>query len=150
MAYLLDSNVPLRVVNRRDPYYAVARHALAMLIQTDEILVIAPQSMAEIWNVLTRPASARGGYGLNITDAERIILRLELRVQVWPEPPGMYPLWRRLIASAGVQGVQAHDARLAAYCDALGITHLLSFNSTDFTRFVPFLPGLHIVHPAAL
>lgn len=111
---------------------------------------MAPQSMAEVWNVLTRPASARGGYGLSGADADRVLTRLEQRVQVLPEPAGLYPLWRHLIRAAGVQGVQAHDARLAAFCGAATISHLLSFNAADFTRYAPLTPGLTIVHPATL
>lgn len=150
MTYLLDSNLPLRLVNRRDPAYPTARHALARLARQGETLVMAPQSIAEVWNVLTRPASARGGYGLDATDAERILARLEQRIQVLPDPVGLYPLWRHLIRAAGVQGVQVHDARLAAFCGTAAFSHLVSFNASDFTRYAPFLPGLTIVHPATL
>ena len=36
-------------------------------------LVTSPQDIAEFWNVSTRPATARGGYGRSIRDTERCV-----------------------------------------------------------------------------
>jgi hypothetical protein len=45
-----------------------------------------------------------------------------------------------------VSGVQVHDARIAAAMRVHGVTHLLTLNTGDFTRY----PGITAVHPATL
>jgi predicted nucleic acid-binding protein len=55
-------------------------------------------------------------------------------------------LWRQLIVTHSVQGKQVHDARLAALMQAHGITHILTLNGSDFTRY----PGITPIDPASL
>jgi hypothetical protein len=38
----------------------------------------------------------------------------------------------------GVQGVQGHDARLVAWMQSHGLTHVLTLNAADFARY----PGI--------
>src|SRR2546430_14457002 len=71
MPYLCDTNVLLRVVNKNDPLRPVALTALSTLRRRKETLHYTPQVVAEFWNVCTRPASARGGFGLSPAEAER-------------------------------------------------------------------------------
>ena len=47
------------------------------------------------------------------------------------------------MVSVAVSGVQVHDARLVAVTRVYGITHLLTFDTTDFQRY----SGLTIMHP---
>jgi predicted nucleic acid-binding protein len=63
-----------------------------------------------------------------------------------PDTPDIYPEWRRLVLAIGVSGRQVHDARLAAVMRAHGVTHILTFNASDFTRY----PGITVVHPREL
>jgi predicted nucleic acid-binding protein len=49
--------------------------------------------------------------------------------------PAFYPEWRRLVAVFDVAGVQVHDARLVAAMHVYAITHILTFNAADFTRY---------------
>ena len=51
--------------------------------------------------------------------------------------------WRRMVILHSVSGVQVYDARLAAAMRVHGVTHLLTFNTQDFTRF----SGITAVHP---
>ena len=46
----------------------------------------------------------------------------------------------------GVSGKKAHDARLVATMTVNGITHILTFNADDFTRYA----GITVLHPAKL
>jgi hypothetical protein len=46
---------------------------------------IAPQIMAEFWNVSTRPASARGGYGLSVAETEHHLNVIERVCNVIPD-----------------------------------------------------------------
>jgi hypothetical protein len=42
--------------------------------------------------------------------------------------------------------VQVHDARLVAAMEVQGISHILTFNVTDFVRY----PDITVVHPQDL
>jgi predicted nucleic acid-binding protein len=46
----------------------------------------------------------------------------------------------------GVSGKKAHDARLVAAMTVNGITHILTFNADDFTRYT----GITVLHPSKL
>jgi predicted nucleic acid-binding protein len=60
-----------------------------------------------------------------------------------PEDSRVYVVWRRLLRSPRVHGAQVHDAHLAAVLEAHDVTHLLTFNGSDFRRFTNLIP----VHP---
>lgn len=47
-----------------------------------------------------------------------------------------------------VSGVQVHDARLVAAMQAHNITHILTFNTSDFTRYASL--GIVPVDPATI
>lgn len=53
---------------------------------------------------------------------------------------------RRLVIAHSVSGVQVHDARLAAAMKIHAVTHLLTLNPADFTRY----PHITLVHPGSL
>jgi hypothetical protein len=67
-----------------------------------------------------------------------------------PETPAIYPAWKALVTALAVIGKQVHDARLVAVCHVHGVTHLLTFNVTHFTRLAGFGPGLTVVDPATV
>lgn len=48
----------------------------------------------------------------------------------------------------GVSGVQVHDARLVAALLANGLTHILTFNASDFARYAP--TGIVGVEPSSV
>lgn len=64
MRYLVDTNVLLRLLQRNDPKYTTIRQVVRTLMARGDDLCCAPQNIVEFWNVCTRPASARGGFGL--------------------------------------------------------------------------------------
>ena len=104
------------------------------------------QNAVEFWNVCTRPATARGGWGLDIAEADRRLSAIEAGFSLLTELPVVYPIWRRLVVAHSVQGKQVHDARLVALMMAHGITHVLTLNAGDFARF----PGIVEIAPASL
>lgn len=55
----------------------------------------------------------------------------------------VYEEWRRLVLLHGVRGKQVHDCRIAACAHMHGITHLLTYNVADFTRYSAFLTAVH-------
>jgi predicted nucleic acid-binding protein len=135
MAHLVDTGVLLRLLDRNDAHHATIREALRQLRRAGESLVIGPQNIAELWNVSTRPASARGGYGLTIEQVDLRVRIIERIFGVLADGPVAYDLWRRLVVTHRVSGVQVHDARLAALMRVHGVDHVLTLNPSDFTRY---------------
>jgi predicted nucleic acid-binding protein len=91
--------------------------------------------MAEFWNVATRSASARGGFGLSPVEAEKRILTIEKLGSILPFTQACYTTWRQLLMTYSVIGVSVHDARLVATMKANGITHIITLNVSDFQRY---------------
>jgi predicted nucleic acid-binding protein len=105
---------------------------------------MALQNVIEFWNVTTRPATARGGYGMTVTQADARARLLERAFIVLPDTSSVYAEWRRLVVAFTVSGVQVHDARLVATMRVHGVTRILTFNTADFARY----PGITALHPA--
>lgn len=135
MLVALDSGILLRVLQRADPQHMAVRQAVRTLHNRGDTLVTAPQNVAEFWNVTTRPATARGGFGLDVQEARRRVRVLERLFQVLPDSPSAYPIWKQLVVRHGVMGVQVHDARLVAWMQGHGVSHLLTLNASDFARY---------------
>ena len=50
-----------------------------------------------------------------------------------------------MVVRFAVSGVQVNDARLAAFIIGHGLTHVLTLNVSDFSRYAP--EGIVCVHP---
>lgn len=144
MAYLFDTNLFLRLARRNDPQRQLALEALQRLRSRNEVLCFTPQVLSEFWNVCTRPASARGGLGLSLTQTERKTCLIERYFRLLPDSLATFQEWRRLIVTHSVMGVEVHDAKLVASMNVYLITHLITFNVADFKRY----PGITAVSPA--
>ena len=145
MTYLVDTNVLLRFALTADTAHPVASHAISTLQRQGHELVTLFQNRSEFWNVSTRPA-ARNGYGLSIAAADAAFQIVERLFPLIPEGPSAYAIWRRLLTTYSVSGVQVHDARLVAGMLAVGVTHVLTFNTADFVRYAT--EGIVVVDPA--
>ena len=139
MAIALDANVLLRLSQKQHPLYFVSRSAVRKLWAENEEVCYLPQNIVELWNVLTRPASARGGIGLTPAQAQRKTRMLERVFTLLPDTPEVHAEWRRLVVQHGVSGVQVYDARIAACLRVHGVTRLLTFNTKDFSRYAGFV-----------
>ena len=146
MHYLLDTGILLRVIHREDSRHAVVRSAVRLLKSQGHSVVTTPQNLAEFWNVCTRPASARGGFGLTVEEALGRLRLVERLVSLLPDSPDAYAEWRDLIIAHRVLGVQVHDARLVAMMKCHGVAHMLTLNKADFARY----PGMTAIDPADL
>jgi predicted nucleic acid-binding protein len=143
MRYLTDSNILLRLLQRNDPHHSTIRQAVRTLLARGDELCCAPQNIVELWNVSTRPATARGGFGLTTAETDRRVRLIERVFTLLDETPAVYPEWRRLVVGNSVVGVQVHDARIVAVMNVHGITHILTLNGADFSRY----PGITCVAP---
>ena len=68
-------------------------------------------------------------------NADRLLRLVERLFPLLPDSPAVYTKWRRLVVSFGVSGIQVHDARIVATMIVHGVTHILTFNTTDFVRY---------------
>lgn len=143
MLVLLDTGILLRYIDRTDPQHQSVRAAVRAVKNAGDDLAMAWQNVAEFWNVCTRPASARGGLGLSTAETNQRLRVLERIFRVLPDSAAAYPIWRNLLVSLSVAGVQVHDARLVALMQSRGMTHILTLNSSDFGRFA----GITVLKP---
>jgi predicted nucleic acid-binding protein len=140
--YLADTNILIRLTKRDHPEYPLVRDAVYSLRAKGIALGYTLQNMAEFWNASTRPRE-RNGFGLTLEETESNAQEIERIFTFLPDSELVYREWRRIVVQHRVSGVQVHDARLAAAMYAHSITHILTFNGSDFNRF----SGLTAMHP---
>ena len=145
MVYLTDTNVLLGVAHPADSRYPIAQVAVHKLWANAHELQTTSQNFAEFWNVSTRPTD-RNGFGRTPFETNQLLQRLERLFPLLPDSPDVYPVWRRLVVDHRVSGVQVHDARLVATMLVHDVTHILTFNTQDFTRYAP--EGIIAVDPS--
>jgi predicted nucleic acid-binding protein len=122
-----------------------AVNAINTLRVRGEQLHIVPQNLIEFWNVYTRPIE-RNGLGRTVTEAQTEINRLKTLFSLLLDTPAIYQEWERLVVVHAVIGVNVHDARLVAAMLVHGLTHILTFNISDFARY----SEITAVHPTAI
>lgn len=149
MAYLVDTSILMRLANTTDPCYDSAVQAVVQLHRRGEVLHVTPQNFVEFRNAATRPV-AKNGLGLSPEAAEAKAVIFEATFPLLVETPEIYPAWKTLVNGLGIIGKQVHDARLVAVCHAKGLTHLLTFNVTHFTRLAGSPPSVIIVDPPSV
>ena len=142
MAYLIDTNIILRIAEPAHPMCASALNALGVMRERGEERYLTHQNLVEFWRSATRPTE-RNGLGLTITEAEVELQRLEELFPVLPDVPEIYPEWRRLVLEYSVMGVNVHDARLVAAMLVHKLTHILTFNIGDFNRYAAEITPVH-------
>ena len=140
---LIDTSTLLRTLQIRHPQYETAARALELLPGSGRYLHIVPQNLVELWVVATRPVE-QNGLGMTPSVVAAELARLKGMFELLPETPAIYPVWESLVIQHRVYGKPAHDARLVAAMQAHGITAILTFDRSGFSRY----PGIEVVHPA--
>ena len=149
MGILVDTSVLARLANTADAFHLTATQAVVELHRRGEVLHITAQNLIEFRAVATRPVAVNG-LGLTATATEIKGAAFEATFPLLSETPDIYPAWRAIVASLSVLGKQVHDARLVAVCQFHGISHLLTFNVTHFTRLATAPPGVIVINPATV
>jgi predicted nucleic acid-binding protein len=148
MAYLLDTGILLRLVDKQDRRHAIVNTAVGLLGNSGDDLVITTQNIAEFCNVATRPV-ANNGLGLAPSVALDLLDKeIEPICSVLAEPAHLFAELKRLISTYSVSGKQVHDARLAAMILVWQVENLLTLNEQDFCRYEP--EGIKIFTPASV
>jgi len=121
----------------------MARAAIKAMAARGRELHLVSQNLIELWAVATR-AVAHNGLGLSTPAAASELMRLKSMFPLLPDSPLVYPVWENLVIQYGVSGKPAHDARLVAAMHVHGLTAILTFDRTGFSRYA----GIEVVHPA--
>src|SRR5438094_10520895 len=124
-ACLLDSNILLRISKRDDPHHPVIAQALKTLVGQGVRLCYTSQTLGEFWNASTRPLD-KNGFGLSVAETDRLAPVIERDFEFLADSQEVHDRWRGLLVLHGIQGVQVHDARLAASMYVHGVAQLLT------------------------
>ena len=124
----VDTNVLVYSTRPLSTHHAAAAGALARLGGTGSTLWISSQILREYLAAVTRPQATAPGLPMEtaISDVRRF--RMAFRVAE-----------ERARALDRVAGRQVHDANIVATMLDCRVHRLLTFNGTDFQRFVPLI-----------
>jgi predicted nucleic acid-binding protein len=140
---LVDTSVLIRVLQPHHPLFPSADRAIRLLAERGRRLHVVAQNLIELWVVATRPRG-ENGLGMTPSQAAEELERVKEIFFFLPETSAIYPVWEDLVLRHAVSGKPAHDARLVAAAQVHGLTTILTFDRTGFSRF----PGIEIVCPA--
>ncbi len=130
----VDANLLLRVAQVVSPQHKTARAAIIRLKDENHELCAVPQVFYEYWAVATRPVG-ENGLILPIEVVAELIDNLLLDFTLLEDQPQVFPRWLDMVKNHAARGKPSHDARIAAAMLCHGVTHLLTFNGSDFARF---------------
>jgi predicted nucleic acid-binding protein len=122
------------------------RQALKVLRLRGDALYVSAQNLVEFWSNATRGPGPMGGLNMTPARAAAKVRHLRRFFRFAPDTPDVYEEFQRLVESEGITGVLANDARLVAVMRVYGLTHVLTFNVRDFTRF----SGITVIDPNSL
>jgi predicted nucleic acid-binding protein len=134
MSYLVDTNVLLRSVQNSHPMQSEAVRSINLLLRSPETVSVIPQTLIEFWAVATRPQN-NNGLGVSVDETTRQIAYFKSVFTLLPDTDDIFNEWERLVMRHRVLGKQVYDARLVAAMIVHNLTHLLTFNTSDFKRF---------------
>ena len=103
--YLVDTNVLLRLANPEIELHTLSQSAIAQLLSRGCKLHYTLQNAAEFWNVSTRPQE-RNGHGISPRAASLALGNIEEGMTFLPDDDRVYALWRDLVTTHNVRGVQ--------------------------------------------
>ncbi|MBE9167045.1 PIN domain-containing protein [Pleurocapsales cyanobacterium LEGE 06147] len=146
MFFMADTNILLRFISPSDPNHILVRDVIYSLLKKGEGVCYTSQILGEFWNVCTRPTTTRSGFGLSIEETDQRAQVIERYFIFLPDSAAVHTQWRRLVVDYRVSGVKVLDTRLVAAMIVHGLTHVLTFNISDFTRY----SKITAVHPTAI
>lgn len=140
--YLFDTNIFLRLAEKNSSERPFILDAIRKIRANNQTICFTPQVLAEFWNVCTRPAAARGGFGLSIEQTERKTNLIQKYFEVLPDTFQTFTEWRKIVSDYKVLGIQVHDAKLVASMMVHKVERLVTLNEKDFKRF-----SIKIINP---
>ena len=145
MKWLVDTNVLLRSAQSSHPMHSDVARSLAVLKSGGDELRIIAQNLIEFWAVATRPLVSNG-LGITVAEAVQELAELKTLFAILADTSDILPQWEQLVVKHQVLGRQVYDARLVAAMKVHNVTHLLTFNTSDFKRY----DGITVVSPSSV
>lgn len=134
MSFLLDTNILTRMAQPDHAQYGPAKTAVNSLLAGGAPVFLVPQNLYEFWVVATRPAE-QNGLGMTTPDADARVRELRTAFELRFDNQRVFDEWHRLVVTHDAKGKPAHDARLVSAMLAHGIQTLVTFNTSDFSRY---------------
>ena len=131
---LLDTNVFARSAQPGHSQYPSAIAAVETLRLRNETLCLVPQVLFEYWVVATRPVE-HNGLGMTAAEAATDLVAVVQRFHLYRDERAIFDGWQKLVLQYQVLGKNPHDARLVAAMERHGLSHILTFNTSDFSRY---------------
>ncbi len=141
-SYLLDTNILLRAADTSSETHSLANEAITHIIETENECIIIPQIVSEFWVVATRPLEVNG-LGWTIQQTRNHVDDMLDNFTLLEDNYPIFQLWLELVTDYKIKGKRTHDLKILALMKFYNITHLLTFNPTDF---IP-IPNITILRP---
>jgi predicted nucleic acid-binding protein len=102
-AYLLDTNIWLRVVQPAAPQHPLTVEALTSLLARGEDVYLTAQNVIEFWSVASRPVEANGlGWAAETTQQE--VQRALVQFPLLADTPAVFAHWLALVSARPLMG----------------------------------------------
>jgi predicted nucleic acid-binding protein len=139
MRYLIDTNVLLRWSHSDSSDHALCTETISRLVAAGHEPCICAQVLIEFRAVATRPLNVNG-LGVSSSEVGAYIGDLRAMFTCLLEPPDMADRWTVVADEYSVIGRQVHDARIVALMYAHRISHVITMNADDFSRYADITP----------
>ncbi len=134
MRILIDTNILTRSAQPAHTQHVMALQAVKAIRAQGNEPCLVPQVIYEYWVVCTRPVEVNG-LGMNPSQVEQNVVRIKRLFTLFRDERAIFAEWEKLVAQYQARGKTAHDARLVAAMFRHSIKHLLTFNTSDFSRY---------------
>jgi len=134
MIYVCDTNILIRFAHRPDPQHLPALSAIRKLKEGGNKNLYPSANMCRILECLYATGFAERIRHYH--SADPALSASDRRIfPLLPDNEKVHEKWRELVFDFGVSGKQVHDARITAAMLVHQVTHILTFNTSDFTRY---------------
>ncbi len=141
-AWLIDTNLLLRVADTDSEQHEPASNCLTVLTARNEMLFVSGQTFYELWVTATRPIEKRGR-GCTEEASAVLLDNIQKRFLHLEDPAGILKEWLRIVQTHQITGLKAHDMRLVAYARLHRIPRILTFNTDDFNAVSSEITAVH-------
>ncbi|MFN0138168.1 MAG: type II toxin-antitoxin system VapC family toxin [Phycisphaerae bacterium] len=139
---MIDTIVLARLIEGNPDASRAAERTLKASLRGPQFGLVCAQVIQEFWVVATRPVTANG-LGLEPVAANECVSEFLRTFLFLPHPPELFSKWRELVMRTETRGKTAHDTKLVALMELVGVERVMTFNSRDFRRF----PNVEVVVP---
>jgi predicted nucleic acid-binding protein len=142
----IDTNVIVHSIIDQSALHRTAQQAILSYQRAGYEVWISRQILREFLATLSRPHGyTTGGRRISATRLIAEVRLLQTQYYIAEDSQDVTERLLKLLASINVGGKQIHDANIVATMLASGITHLLTENVSDFTRYSQLITIIPLV-----